>query len=67
MTIHDLEAAKIRRKKTLLIKKNVVILKFLIGIGNAGSNALGVEKKHLKNLTHKFMHVICRPVVCKSL
>lgn len=43
------------------------MLKFLRDIGNAGSNALGVEKKHLKNLTHKFMHFICRRVVCKSL
>lgn len=58
---------KLEENKTLLIKKNVVMLKFLIDIGNAGSNALGVEKKHLKNLTHKFMHFICRRVVCKSL
>lgn len=57
MHINDLETAKIRRKQPSYLKNSVVILKFLTVIGNTGRNALGVEKKLLKNLTHRSLHV----------
>jgi len=58
MPIHDLEGARIRRKQPSYLKSSVVILKFLAVIGNTSRNTLGVEKKLLKSLTLKSLHVI---------
>lgn len=48
MPVHDLEAAKNRRKRTSYLKNNVVTLAFLTATGNAGRNALDVVKEHLR-------------------